>query len=248
MRKVTYIAIGLALSFFHQVCLAQSRNCNLELTGFSSPADGTLIPYGDTFSLTGTIKNNGPGDILAGDTIWYLTPLNEQPSGTILQTGIPKNSSVALSFISLTNQNTTGEDQSFDQFCVLLFDPARFFDQPGWQDPDTSNNLHCTSFTLAPKGATGIVQSEEAPDKLTCYPNPAKDEIHIALEEFKGKTTGIRILDIFGRTVLSRNTRETEYSSGNTILLDVSALSAGTYIVEVQSEQRKAISKIVLQY
>jgi hypothetical protein len=68
---------------------------------------------------------------------------------------------------------------------------------------------------------------------ITTYPNPTKDFLHIDLEkEFSGS-----IYDITGKTLMNVNTKD----------VDVSSLSAGIYLLDITSEGKHYVSKIVKQ-
>ena len=62
------------------------------------------------------------------------------------------------------------------------------------------------------------------------YPNPAQDQVTIALEGNGGKT--IRILDVQGRTIIQVS------AAGKTFLdIDINNLSKGLYIVQIESNK-----------
>jgi hypothetical protein len=68
---------------------------------------------------------------------------------------------------------------------------------------------------------------------ITTYPNPTKDFLHIELtNELSGKIT-----DLTGKTLMTINTKD----------IDISSLPAGIYLLDITSEDKHHISKIVKQ-
>ncbi|RMZ50481.1 T9SS C-terminal target domain-containing protein [Flavobacteriaceae bacterium PRS1] len=74
-------------------------------------------------------------------------------------------------------------------------------------------------------------------DKITIYPNPASDIVHL-----KGMTdieTEIHIFDIFGKLVYSQNKNNKD--------IDVSQFNAGIYLLSISSHGQKTTKKLVIQ-
>jgi len=80
---------------------------------------------------------------------------------------------------------------------------------------------------------TGIIELDEnSPVKL--YPNPAMDFVQVEIEDDQHLLYSI-ISDLSGKTILK----------SDKAILDVSSLSPGIYIVEILTDQRKYVSRIV---
>lgn len=71
---------------------------------------------------------------------------------------------------------------------------------------------------------------------LTVYPNPATDVLTISA---KGLITGVTVTNMLGQTVMQQS------SSSGTLQLNVSSLSEGAYMLQVQSEEKSASVKII---
>ena len=76
---------------------------------------------------------------------------------------------------------------------------------------------------------------DELSDKVQLYPNPASDRLTIEAENI----TRIAIIDMLGQVVYQTD------ATGNTLTLDVSCLSSGTYFVNVTTEGGKTVRKMV---
>jgi hypothetical protein len=89
---------------------------------------------------------------------------------------------------------------------------------------------------LAP---VGIKESGQA---LLCttYPNPAHDQLSVSIPG-NAENTNIRILSATGVTCL-----ETKVNS-NVAGIDISGLSAGIYFIELSSQTKKHIQKLIIQ-
>lgn len=74
-------------------------------------------------------------------------------------------------------------------------------------------------------------------DKITIYPNPARDIIH--LKGLTDNETEIRIFDIFGKLAYSQNKNIKD--------IDVSQLNAGIYLLSISNQGRRTTQKLVIQ-
>lgn len=97
--------------------------------------------------------------------------------------------------------------------------------------------LTSTGLMACPVG----VEEHILESSLNVYPNPASDVINIQSDQKDGLETDLRILDISGRTVLTRSGIRLGYSA---IKIDVSELSEGAYVLELSSENEVVTRKI----
>ncbi len=112
----------------------------------------------------------------------------------------------------------------------------------GWQTiSSTDNKLNSTFFNTSTHYyydfnyyiVFGNILSTDSfnPNSLSIYPNPTKDLLHIDLQnELSGKIT-----DLTGKILMTINTKD----------IDVSSLSAGIYLLDIVSEEKHYVSKIV---
>ena len=95
-----------------------------------------------------------------------------------------------------------------------------------------------TIYTFTPATNTGLAPFLRK-SALTVFPNPATETLKIKGLKHSGNAT-IKIYDLAGKTMLTQETAaETE------ILLPVETLPAGTYLVEVISQEGRHTSKIL---
>lgn len=81
------------------------------------------------------------------------------------------------------------------------------------------------------KMSSNLATENFASTTVTTYPNPTKDHLHIDLQnELSGKIT-----DLTGKTLMTISTKD----------IDVSSLSAGIYLLDIVSEDKRYVSKIV---
>jgi hypothetical protein len=79
--------------------------------------------------------------------------------------------------------------------------------------------------------AANLANDSFASTTITTYPNPTKDILHIDIEnELLGK-----ISNLTGKTLMTINTKD----------IDVSSLSAGIYVLDIVSDNKRYVSKIV---
>jgi hypothetical protein len=87
------------------------------------------------------------------------------------------------------------------------------------------------------KNVTGIIQ-KSAEDNLIIYPNPVQNTIFIRLKDknLKNKLSEIRIVNLNGKTVLKEKRK---ISTSGSSSLDISALPAGLYFVQITGNAKQ---------
>jgi hypothetical protein len=79
--------------------------------------------------------------------------------------------------------------------------------------------------------------TEENPQGIKIYPNPASTEIYIDFTGINEQIENLRIVSINGQVLIK---------SGKADLINVSALSEGVYILQIELAGGEQISKKVL--
>ncbi len=87
------------------------------------------------------------------------------------------------------------------------------------------------------------IEELETEDFIKVYPNPAKDFVTIDLNGFTGKITQISLLNGQGQQVLSVNAAD----SGKKVLLPLTNLPVGIYILQLQTSSGMQTKKIVVE-
>jgi Leucine-rich repeat (LRR) protein len=115
-----------------------------------------------------------------------------------------------------------------------------------WQENDTVVSTNIVYHFLANKdrnlvahfkNVTGIIQ-KSAEDNLIIYPNPVQNTIFIKLKNknLKNKLSEIRIVNLNGKTVLKEKRK---ISASGSSSLDISALPAGLYFVQITGNAKQ---------
>ncbi len=95
----------------------------------------------------------------------------------------------------------------------------------------TTNSNGCSSNVSKILNAIFLGVNNYELENLIFYPNPMQNVLHIDYDnEFSGKIT-----DISGKTLMNINTKD----------IDVSSLSAGIYLLDIVSDEKHYVSKIV---
>ena len=103
----------------------------------------------------------------------------------------------------------------------------------------TKDNCETYGNYLSPKSSNSL-----SPPQITTYPNPTKNHLSLTLENsIKGRFT-VSILNIYGQTVFSK--QYTEYRKNEVLSLDFN-LTAGMYLLTVQTKEEVLTSKIVIK-
>lgn len=105
---------------------------------------------------------------------------------------------------------------------------------------DFGTEIGATAAMVSFNGATGIGDLTELPMRV--YPNPARDMVTMELEA--SGTVQYRVLDALGREVLQGS-----MAAGGTLRhnIDVAALNAGLYQLEVRSMQGIATARLIIE-
>jgi Domain of unknown function (DUF4397)/Secretion system C-terminal sorting domain len=75
------------------------------------------------------------------------------------------------------------------------------------------------------------------------YPNPSTDLLHVQYSLKSPATVGVTVRDLTGRTLVQQNAGR-QGSGNHTIDVNVQALPAGTYLVELRNDEQGLIQKI----
>lgn len=81
---------------------------------------------------------------------------------------------------------------------------------------------------------------------INVYPNPVSSEANIAVNLENNEEVVVRLFDISGRMVISRNYENT-YTGENILKLDVGSLDRGTYIMYVTAGNKSVSEKVIVK-
>jgi PKD repeat protein len=131
-------------------------------------------------------------------------------------------------------------NSSTEQSPVHIFTSNGSFDVTLW----VTNNYGCTdSITLSSAVSVGI---EELSDDLesVIYPNPATDWIEVALYSDNSQSIELVIVNATGKNVIRRNLKA--INGLNRFRFDLKQLSAGPYVMQLQSNGNKVSRSFVV--
>jgi Secretion system C-terminal sorting domain/Photosynthesis system II assembly factor YCF48 len=98
------------------------------------------------------------------------------------------------------------------------------------------------------RNSTGINEPYLSTNKIDIqanikiYPNPASDQINIAVNEKSSEPFTIEITDFLGKKVFSQS-----YNGNNTLSIDSKNFSKGVYLVRVISQDKRETQKVVIK-
>lgn len=222
---------------------AQQRKCDLEIS-LLSPSEGAVIPAFAQYNLTVRVLNNGPNDLLLGDTLWYNIPTMSLISYAtyILQAPINSGTSKDITLATLANVNENTEDETVNYYVIVRSSP----DTAGgvYRDMSLIDNVDSNHVTFKPCGTNGggtAIHNVSAKDlNINIYPNPATNEIGIKMEGLTANR--ILVADLSGRIVFStKMMKQTDHK------LDISSLTPGMYFLKIETEKGIASAKFIKQ-
>lgn len=92
---------------------------------------------------------------------------------------------------------------------------------------------------IAKMGGAPVGMEELSGDNVLVYPNPAQNQLFIQTEEI---INGVSVINMAGQTVKIIKSKGTEKT-----ILNLSDLSAGIYLVQVETSSDITIKRVVIQ-
>ena len=109
----------------------------------------------------------------------------------------------------------------------------------GYQSPF----LSIVQFTIPVSKSSDVEVNMNEENQIQMYPNPAKDVLYIQVEQSTGGQVTVQINDLSGKEILSL--QQQAQAGSSSIPVQLSGLSSGIYLVQVQTESgMRYISKL----
>lgn len=208
--------------------------------------------------------SNGPGDLClntaycirseAGDARYYTLSIIENGNGATSEATATFSGMVAL---MLEANKKYERNLTPRQVVEIMFQTAIDIGEPGvdsiygWGVPDLGAALEVIK-TNAPitfelykvmEPSTGVTEIAEQAFDLKIFPNPTSQSITIKFNSKGENIAYIKLFDIYGKEVLSKNVN---YNS-NTLDINLNHLPSGVYIVNSYLENGSTISRKVIK-
>ena len=100
------------------------------------------------------------------------------------------------------------------------------------------------AYRIALPSPTGINPTAPYISNLSVYPNPAKDNLTISIENLKDGNIELTLLDMNGKVVINKNAVATK--GRNLITMDISNLKSATYLLVSDDGQHKTAKRVVI--
>jgi hypothetical protein len=245
MKFIKLLSTGILMLTGLTALHAQQRTCDMQVT-LVSPAESAVINAYASFNITVNIVNQGPADLMVGDTVYYNTPsmFAFATAPYVLQQAIPSGGNATVTLTTAVNINENTEDQTAPYCVKVLSNPnhtGSFIDTTV-----IDNNTDCNTVTIKAVGATGVEELSAARNNLKLFPNPANGMIMLAVEKNNITEATVLVRDIAGRE-LSRKVLGKLPASTENLQLDISGLLPGIYIAEVHSDKGRFSGRFVKQ-
>jgi hypothetical protein len=244
MKRI-YMTLGL-VGLLATSALAQSSDMQPLIF---SPTNGQTLVIDSTNNtspvyLQTAFINNGPDMLNTGDTIFWSDPFGGK--GAILSSDFAMGDTIYISTDTVNISN--GPESGPYDWCVTFEGFSVDTVTPAITDPNSSNDETCVSVTFDNQNpAVGISDIFKTNNQsLNVYPNPANDgSIHFKYDFASATQAVARVTDISGRVVLTQDFGKV--SGAQAFTLNVAALNAGLYMIELTTDKGKAVSKFSIQ-
>ena len=171
---------------------------------------------------------------LAEDTVFYASPNGEPEHYNVFRKAFTAVEGTAFTPSSVVG---TTESVSFSTPVSVDWDLSRMFTFVVLQDPATKEIIQ--SQIIAPSASSTILTSIDEVNTLeglSIFPNPTENFTTIQLQS--DKTTTAKVFNLLGEIVLERNFTQK-------IELNLSSFASGTYFLEIENEEGRAIRKLI---
>lgn len=251
MRKVYVLSLFmlvLAGGAFAQRTIDWAVDEIVEPTQLNSTESGTL------FTINATLKIISGDSAFVGDTIGYQMVLRDMgdnvliavPNGTIAARTLTKKMGVGDTVQLKFNIPTTlivneSANVKFQIYSILVNRGANAINSE-FGTATNDNNTNTKNIVWWNKQGWGVsVNDVDGLQGVEIFPNPAQNEVKVNwnLSNVDQSST-IRIMDLNGRIVTEVNGTIGAFEKS----LDISALEAGLYVVEVSSGDLKTTQKL----
>lgn len=98
------------------------------------------------------------------------------------------------------------------------------------------------AMNLSACAVIGVDENELGSNQVMLFPNPAKDEFTVRLAVADTRLESIEVITVTGKSVIMNNTISSAEAH-----INVSSLSAGIYIVRIQTDKGFSIQKLTIQ-
>lgn len=110
------------------------------------------------------------------------------------------------------------------------------------EDPQTVNDVITDACVCEGDITTGLADAEPS-SALRLWPNPALDALWIEVAQARGAAVQVMVRDLTGRLVIARGSLQA--NAQGQLLLDLSPLTPGTYVIEVQANGQRWSRRVV---
>ncbi|MBJ04454.1 MAG: hypothetical protein CMP65_00945 [Flavobacteriales bacterium] len=217
---------------------------------FQTQAGGEVIAYLlDTAGIYNYLNGtNETLDAFIGGVIWesdFLVLEQSHVDNALMTIDVPE--------VSL---NPNGYYVALEIYSNGLESPILFFDDTSVLQPATASmfydpvdatwytNPNAASLRIGLDGFEDAVSTiENQPFEISCFPNPSKNYLEINSNKDLDKNINIKIFNILGEVVLNNRFK----NFGSRQIIDISNISNGSYILEIQSIDYSIQKKIIIQ-
>lgn len=230
MRKIAIFVLIFGLGCT-QIITAQKRQIDLEII-LSEPSLDVPIISDEATQVKVSIKNNGPDNLIAGDSLFvYLVYLQQ-----IIHIVLPQAINNAETFLILDQAfRFTLNGATFPtsaNFCAVAIDPdSQSLEwtngtrvRLSYSDPNLSNNTVCNQISIHPPEINSVKKHSNTRFPIQLYPNPASEYVMIKTEE---QFYDLILTSIDGRVVARAAT------NNSTINLEIAQLAKGMYWIQL---------------
>ena len=109
----------------------------------------------------------------------------------------------------------------------------------------SDDNVQGEGWTASVQGTwAGINENASFNNNVRLYPNPTTDNLLITISELSNENTTVSFVDLMGRVISKTNV---QFSNGGNAFVNTSNLTAGIYIIKVESANHTTFSSKLIK-
>jgi len=226
MKKTLQIA---CLIMLFPITLLSQRNVDVNSI-LIKPAKGDVIYKNVSFFIRIDFKNEGPGNMLTGDTIYFQFKIFGQVIGQQDKFKLPNDLAPTETYNFILPSYAIGFSSSAENtpFCaetsiINQADPII--------DPNNANNSPCNNVNLRNSASINDHQNNS---NVAVYPNPAQYIFFIKTDEPNQATAELILSDLSGKVCLHQTI--STFGQITATSINLPALPKGLYLLQIKTD------------
>ncbi|MDP4763403.1 MAG: T9SS type A sorting domain-containing protein [Salibacteraceae bacterium] len=252
-ESINYVAGASTMELTLQVVLLENITSDWKVAFVVT--EDSVTGTGSGYNQSNAYAGGGSGELIGAGLEWHNEPSSVPASKMVynhvgraiapsfegMNNSFPSGGSVGDTF-SFTTTITIGTDWDLDQVHVagVLFAPDGRADNAIKYSFDEALDRQCALDPLGAKEIEALVLPT-----LQVFPNPASSQIAVRISENTANNATLQLRDLLGKVIMQTTVRNN--TGINDVILDISSLNSGIYMLELINGNSIESTKFIKQ-